>query len=228
MADTATKEKADAEAPHGRADDGTPLAPYGLKTDGTPRLSNRGRTSKKSAPTGPSATKGRSAGAQKAREQRDGLMQLADALLSPAMAATSSPGFAKKVGEQRAAGLAGSLVIVDGFVPAYADWVVQLSQTKPGMLAWMDRMEDKAPYLQGAIITAQLVKAVAGQMMNPDPRLAEAARLKATIRNQQMAAAIEEEAARMGISLQQEPEPVHGRADENPFAHQGVPAGVPV
>lgn len=228
MADTATKEKPDTEAPHGRADDGTPLAPYGLKTDGTPRLSNRGRTAKKSAPSGPSATKGRSAGAQKAREQRDGLMQLADALLSPAMAATSSPGFAKKVGEQRAAGLAGSLVIVDGFVPAYADWVVQLSQTKPGMLAWMDRMEDKAPYLQGAIITAQLVKAVAGQMMNPDPRLAEAARLKATIRNQQMAAAIEEEAARMGISLQPEPEPAHGRADDNPFDHQGVPAGVPV
>ncbi|MFE0812678.1 hypothetical protein ACFW34_35175 [Streptomyces sp. NPDC058848] len=229
MAETATKEKAgtDPQAPHGRADDGTPLAPYGLKTDGTPRLSNRGRTAKKTQP-GPSATKGRSAGAQKAREQRDGLVQLADALLSPAMAATSSPAFAKKVGEQRAQGLAGSLVIVDGFVPAYADWIVQLSQTKPGMLAWMDRMEDNAPYLQGAIITAQLVKAVAGQMMRPDPRLAEAARLKATIRNQQMAAAIEQEAAAMGISLQPEPEPAHGRATDNPFDHEGRPAGMPV
>lgn len=229
MAETKTAEKAaDAQAPHGYADDGvTPLAPYGLKTDGTPRLSNRGRTAKKAAAGGPSATKGRSAGATKAREQRDGLLQLADAVLSPAMAATSSPGFVKKVGEQRAAGIAGALVIVDGFMPSYADWIVQLSQTKPGMLAWMDRLEESTPYLQGGIITAQLIKAVAGQIMNPDPRLAEAARLKASIRNAQMASAIEQEAARMGISLVPEPEPVRGHPQDNPFEHQGVPAGVP-
>lgn len=229
MAETKTQERpqADAEAPHGRADDGTPLAPYGLKADGTPRLSNRGRTSKKAAAAGPSATKGRSAGAAKAREQRDGLIALADAVLSPAMAGASTEAFVRKVGHRRAEGLAGSLVIVDGFVPAYADWLVQLSQSKPGMLAWMDRMEDKAPYLQGAIITAQLVKAVAGQMMSPDPRLAEAARLKAQIRNQQMAAAIEQEAAKMGISLVPEPEPVRGHPEDNPYEHMTRPAGVP-
>lgn len=218
MADTKTKTEADPKAPHGYADDGvTPLAPYGLKTDGTPRLSNRGRTAKAGGAqkaAGPSATKGRSAGAQKAREQRDGLVQLADALLSPAMAATTAPGFAKKVGQQRADGIAGALVIVDGYVPAYADWLVQLSQTKPGMLAWMDKMEDKAPYLQGMILFAQMGKAVAGQIMAPDRRLAEAARLKASIRNQQMAAAIEAEAAAMGISLQGEPDPEHERAGQ--------------
>jgi hypothetical protein len=224
VTDTATREKTDPEAPHGRADDGTPLAPYGLKTDGTPRLSNRGRSAKK-APAGPSATKGRSASAQKARDQRDGLVQLADAVLSPAMAAASSQAFAGKVGKKRADGLAGGLVILDGFVPSYADWLVTMGQTKPGMLAWMDRLEDNAPYLQGAIITAQLVKALAGNFLNPDPRLAEAARLKAQIRNQQMAAAIEEEAARMGISLVPEPEPVHeGVAD---FPRERQAAGVP-
>jgi hypothetical protein len=219
-----TKEKTDPQAPHGRADDGTPLAPYGLKADGTPRLSNRGRSAKKAAP-GPSATKGRSASAQKARDQRDGLLQLADALLSPAMAATSSPAFARKVGQQRADGVAGALVIVDGFMPSYADWVVEFSQTKPGMLAWMDRLDEGAPYLRAGILTAQLLKAVAGQIMNPDPRLAEAARLKAATRNAQMADAIEQEAARMGISLVPEPEPVHqGGAD---FPHERYAAGVP-
>jgi hypothetical protein len=187
------------EAPHGYADDGvTPLAPYGLKADGTPRLNNRGRRAK-AAPAGPS--KGTGAAAKKARDQRDGLLQLADALLSPAMTGTSTEAFAKKVGRKRADGIAGSLVILDGYMPAYADWVVQLAQTKPGMLAWMDRLEENTPYLQGAIITAQMVKALAGNILNPDPRLAEAARLKATIRNAQMAAAIEEEAAKMGISL---------------------------
>lgn len=219
-----TQEKTDPQAPHGRADDGTPLAPYGLKTDGSPRLSNRGRTAKKAAPTA-SAQKGRGAGAQKAREQSQGLQALADAVISPAMAGASSPAFAKKVGQRRADGIAGSLVILDGFLPSYADWVVQLSQTKPGMLAWMDQMEDKAPYLHGAIITAQLVKALAGNMANPDPRLAEAARLKATMRNAQMADAIEAEAARMGISLIPEPEPVHEGVDH--FAQPPRPAGVP-
>lgn len=226
MADT-EKTKTDPEAPHGYADDGvTPLAPYGLKLDGTPRVSNRGRVPKQGAKKGPAVTQGSSAGARKAREQRDGLVALADAVLSPAMATMSNPSVAKKVGERRAAGLAGSLLIVEGYVPAYADWLVSLSASKPGILAWMDRMEDNAPYIQGAIITAQLVKAVASNMVSPDYRLAEAAKLKARIRAAQMAEAIEQEAARMGISLQAEPEPVHQHA--NPVAEEPFPAGVPV
>lgn len=35
----------DREAPHGRAEDGTPLAPHGLKADGTPKLTAAGRKS---------------------------------------------------------------------------------------------------------------------------------------------------------------------------------------
>jgi hypothetical protein len=201
-----TAEKKDSAAPHGRdPESGEPLAPYGFKTDGTPRLSNRGARAK-NVPKGPAAVSGNSAGAKKRREQRDGLVALADALLSPAMAAASNPGVAQRVGERRAAGIAGSLLIVEGFVPAYADWIVALSTTRPGMLTWMDRMEDRAPYFQGAIITAQLVKAVASNMSSPDPRLAEAARLKARIRAAQMADAVEAEARRMGISLEDGPE----------------------
>jgi hypothetical protein len=212
------------EAPHGYAEDGvTPLAPYGLKADGTPRLNNRGRRAK-TAPAGPAATKGTGAAAKKARDQRDGLLQLADALLSPAMAGASAQAFARKVGQKRADGIAGSLVILDGYMPAYADWVVQLAQTKPGMLAWMDRLEEHTPYLQGALITAQMVKALAGNILNPDPRLAEAARLKATIRNAQMAAAIEEEAARMGISLAPEDRPREHPQEQ--YAPQPAAAGV--
>jgi hypothetical protein len=211
----------DPKAPHGREDDGTPKAPYGFRTDGTPRKSNQGRPAKKKAP---SATQGRSASAAKARGQRDGLLQLADALLSPAMAAVSNPGVAKKIGARRAAGLAGSLVIVDGFVPAYVDQVVTLSQSKPGMLAWMDKLEDSAPYMGLAIVTAQMVKAVATNMMAPDPRLVEAAKLKARVRAAQMAEAIEEEARRQGVSLEPEPEPVHEQAS----AYEPHAAGVAV
>lgn len=222
MAETAVKP--DPKAPHGFDEDGTtPLAPYGFKTDGTPRLSKRGRTSAK-APAGTSATKGRGASAAKARSQRDGLLQLADALISPAMAAASNPGVAARIGAQRAAGIAGSLVIVDGFVPAYVDQVVALSQSKPGMLAWMDRLEDSAPYMGLAIVTAQMVKAIATNMLAPDPRLAEAARLKARVRAAQMAAAVEEEARRQGVSLTPEPEPVH----EQPTAYEPAAAGVAV
>lgn len=208
------------EAPHGYAEDGiTPLAPYGLKADGTPRLNNRGRRAK-AAPTGPAATKGSGASAKKARDQRDGLLQLADALLSPAMAGASTHAFVKKVGAKRASGIAGSLVILDGYMPAYAEWVVGLAQTKPGMLAWMDRLEENTPYLQGALITAQMVKALAGNMINPDPRLAEAARMKVAIRNAQMASAIEEEAARMGIRL----EPEDGPREHPQEAYEPQPA----
>lgn len=223
MAETA--DKTDPKAPHGYDSDGvTPLAPYGFKTDGTPKVSNRGRTAKK-PPPGPAAARGNSAAAKKVASQREGLMQLADAIMSPAMAATSSEAFAQKVGRQRADGIAGSLIIVDGFLPAYADWVVGLAQTKPGMLAWMDRLDEGAPYLQGAIITAQLLKALAGNLANPDPRLAEAARLKGAMRNAQMAAAIEEEARRQGISLVPEPEPVREHPD--PLMYPSRPAGVP-
>ena len=225
MAEQQSATKADPKAPHGYAEDGvTPKAPYGFKADGTPRLSKRGRTAKASA-AGPSATKGRSASAQRARDQRDGLLQLADALISPAMAAVSNEGVAKRLGERRAAGLAGSLVILDGFVPAYVDQVVALSQTKPGMLAWMDRLEDSAPYMGLAIVTAQMVKAIATNMMQPDARLAEAARLKAKVRAAQMAQAVEEEARRQGVSLIEEPEPVHTQASEyEPRAASGVAA----
>lgn len=42
----------DPEAPHGRAEDGTPIAPFGLKADGTPRLREPGpgRGNKADAP----------------------------------------------------------------------------------------------------------------------------------------------------------------------------------
>ncbi|WP_371591271.1 hypothetical protein [Streptomyces sp. NBC_00470] len=223
MADTKTK--TDTKAPHGRdPESGEPLAPYGFKADGTPRLSKRGRTSAKPGAGAPTATRGRSAGAQRARDQRDGLLQLADALLSPAMAAASHEGVAKKIGERRAAGLAGSLVILDGYVPAYVDQVVALSQSKPGMLAWMDKLEDSAPYMGLALVTMQLVKAIGTNMLQPDPRLAEAARLKARVRAAQMAAAVEEEARRQGVSLVEEPEPVHEQAE----AYEPHAAGVAV
>lgn len=217
------------EAPHGYEEDGvTPKAPYGWKADGTPKLSRRGRAPKTSGPTAPgaSATQGRGQAAEKARAQRDTLLALADAIVSPAMAATSSPAFAQKVGQRRADGIAGSLVILDGFLPAYADQVVTLSQTRPSMLAWMDKVDDKAPMFALAVVTVQALKSIATNIMHPDPRLAEAARLKAQIRNAEMAKMAEDQARAMGISLVPEPEPV--RQHPNPVAEPPFPAGVPV
>jgi hypothetical protein len=69
----------DRAAPHGRAEDGAPLAPYGLKADGTPRLSASGRKSAKDtritgaqpAAPAPAMTSG--------QDYTDGLRDMADA-----------------------------------------------------------------------------------------------------------------------------------------------------
>lgn len=225
-------EKKDAEAPHGYEEDGTPKAPYGWTVDGRPRRSNRGRMpTKKSSSAGAagaSAGQGRGQQAQKARSQRENLLALADAVISPLMAAASSPAVAAKVGQKRADGAAGSLFILEGFMPAYADQVVTMAQTRPGLLTWMDRMDDKAPLIGLGLVTVQALKAIATNMANPDPRLAEAARLRVLSRNAQMAQAAEDEARRLGISLFPEPEPVRPHPDPTDRADVPRAAGVPV
>lgn len=218
MADPTTKKTDvdDTSAPHGRdPETGAPLAPYGFKTDGTPRLSNRGRkASGSSGPkkAGPSGGSSRSATA-KAKTQRQILLDLAETILTPVQGAMANPAVSDRIGEKRAAGILGATVIVDSFVPTYADQLIHLAQTKPALLAWTDRIEDNAPYFGLAILTVQMGKAIVGNIMQPDPRLAEAAKLKVQMRAAQMAAAIEEEAARMGVSLDAQPAPAAPEAN---------------
>jgi hypothetical protein len=221
-------DRKDPEAPHGYEEDGvTPKAPYGWKADGTPKLSNRGRSPKGGTRKTSAATQGRSEAARKLRTQQETLLALADAVLSPAMAAVSTPAAAQRLGRKRADGLAGSLVILDGFVPAYVDQVLVLSQSKPGMLRWMDTMEEKAPLMTLGIITVQALKAIATNMASPSAELAEAARLKARVRAAQMAQAAREEAAKLGVSLYPDPEPARDHPNPTDMADAPHPAGVP-
>lgn len=204
MADTdiPAPDKDNPAAPFGYEADGTtPKAPYGWKADGDPRLSRRGRTGTRKATPTATATQGRGADAARARAQRDNLLALADAVVSPLMAGATSDGFAKRVGQPRADGIAGALVIVDGFLPTYADHIVAMAASRPTLLSWMDKVDDKAPWLALGIVTAQALKSVAEQIARPDPRLAEAARLKVRVRNAQLAELAQAEARRMGITL---------------------------
>jgi hypothetical protein len=195
VADTTTR---DPKAPHGYDADGQPLAPYGYKVDGTPRLSKRGARPGQRGNKGPASAK--SAAKETAAKRRDMLIGLADMLIvTPLAGASASPFLAKRIGPKQADALAGDAVIVSHFAPSLADGLLVLGETKPGAIAWLDSVEDKAPYLMLAQVGVQMVKAFVGNHMNPDPRLAEAGRTLVQMRAAQMAQAIEDEAAAMGI-----------------------------
>jgi hypothetical protein len=52
-------------------------------------------------------------------------------------------------------------VILSHFSPAIADGLIVLSQSaSPGVLAWLDQVEDKAPYLMLAQVGVQVTKAL--------------------------------------------------------------------
>lgn len=217
MTTASSKAARDPEAPHGRDTDGTPLAPYGLKADGTPKVSNRGRKSSGTAP----APKSSSAREREAREKAKLLADFGDALLTPVYPVVRSGVLKKRFGEKKADALAGSLVILDAFVPRYAEHAVAWDQSHPGFLSWMDRIDDKTPIVAMAFTTIELVKALAGNWSNPDPRLAHAALTKSVLRPFQLAEAIEAEARRLGINPDDieaearrmaEPEPQHEAA----------------
>lgn len=196
----------DAEAPHGYDDNGVPLAPYGLKRDGTPRLSNRG------ARPGSNAGSGGNAPRRKARtpsgpaanisnlsdqQRKHMLLELTDSLLvSPLASLDRVPFIAKRLG-QRAMAMPGNAFILSQYAPGIADGLILLSKTKPQYLAWMDKAEENAPYILMAQALMQAGKAMLLNTLNPDARLAQAGRSYAMLRMQQMADAVNEQAAEM-------------------------------
>jgi hypothetical protein len=82
-----------------------------------------------------------------------------------------------------------------------------LDQSKPGLLKWLDQVEDKAPYLLLANLGIQIGRAIVSNHMDPNPRLAKAGRLQAAMRAEQFAMYIEAQAAEMGVSLNEGNEP---------------------
>lgn len=193
------------EAPHGRGEDGKPLAPYGYLKDGvTPRKSNRGaRPGQRGNGNGARARRpGVKASSPSDAQRKDQLCALGEmAIISPLAAASFSPVVAKKFGQKQADALAGDAVILTQFLPHIADGLIVLAQSKPGALAWLDQVEDKAPYLLLANVGVQVAKALVSNHLDPNPRLAKAGRLQAAMRAEQLAAAIEQQAAEMGIVL---------------------------
>jgi len=192
----------DPEAPHGRDENGEPLAPYGYKVDGKPRLSRRG-----AAPGQRGNGNSRGGGARKTAtskntdaKRKEMLLALTDmVVVTPLAGMSASPLLEKRLGKKQTDAFAGDAVIVSHFAPSLADSLIVLSQTKPGALAWLDSVEEKAPYLMLAQVGIQMTKAFIGNHMNPDPRLAESGRTLVRMKAAQMAQAIEDEAAAMGI-----------------------------
>jgi hypothetical protein len=178
-------EEVDERAPHGRDEQGMPLAPYGYKANGDPRLSNRGRSAANAGPKvaappkKPASGGGGKPASKKARtraETREKLLGLADLLTTPLAAASQSVWVRERLGEKQAVALAGDAVILDACAGDIVDGVIAYADHKPGLLAWMDKAEELAP--SWALIQAlgKVTVALAKNHASPDPKLAAGAR----------------------------------------------------
>lgn len=208
----------DEAAPHGRDEGGEPLAPYGYLKDGkTPRKGNRGArpgqrgNGNRARPRGPGVRAKSPTDAQR-KEQLIAIGEMT--VISPLAAASFSPFVAKRFGQGQADALAGDAVILTQYMPNIADGLIVLAQSKPGALAWLDQVEDKAPYLLLANVGIQVAKALVSNHLDPNPRLAKAGRLQAAMRAEQLAAYIEAQAAEMGVSIKDGDEPTEVIPDQ--------------
>lgn len=184
MADTT-----DIEAPHGRDDQGVPLAPYGLKADGAPRISNRGRTAAAPKKKAPAA---RSSGKRTRADTVAQLVELSSMLTTPMVTAADAPAVRNRIGDRKATALAGVAVLLDAHAEPAAQAVYVMSQTKPGLLAWMDKVEDKAGMLMLAQVGMSLTRSLVANIMNPSEELAEAGRQMVKAKAARYAAAVQE------------------------------------
>lgn len=190
-------------APHGREEDGTPKTPYGMNVDGTPRKSNRGARAgqkgnggrRKTTPTAKTSN-------MTDKKRREMLIGLTDMMIVTPLAGLSlSPQIESRIGKTHADALAGDAVILSHFSPGLADGLIMLSQSKPSALAWLDSVEDKAPYLLLAQVGVQVAKALISNHTTPNPELAHAGRVMAAMKVQAMADEINREADAMGVTV---------------------------
>jgi hypothetical protein len=169
-------------APHGYEDDGiTPKAPFGLNLDGTPRKSNRGaRPGQRAGTTRVTAGKMKTntgAGRKSDVERKKMLLQLSDmVLVMPLAGASMAPPVVARFGQKQADALAADAFLINEHAPAVVDGLIVMSQSRPGLLSWLDKMEENAPSLMLTLALINLGRAVVANHANPDMARAEAAR----------------------------------------------------
>lgn len=192
-------------APHGRDDGGVPNAPYGYKDDGNPRKSNRGRRSGAPSVSAPPKKTDRNVKAQnrpKARtkaETKAKLLELvADGTASVAKLADTRLVRAK-LGEKHADAVIGDAVIIGAVASPVLDGVIMYAERKPGLLAWMDKAEEAVPALLIFRGLSTMAAAIVQNHLDPNPDLTHAGRSMVRVQAARYAAAIEEQAAALGL-----------------------------
>lgn len=189
----------DPKAPFGFDDAGKAHAPYGLKVDGNPRTSNRGA---KAGQRGNANTRSRTTPSARATmsnlsdvERKGMLVELAGmAVVTPAASLSRAPWLERRIGRKHTDALAGDAFIVDAFMPSFADGLILLSKTKPKTLAWLDKAEENAPYILLIQTGLGMIKAIADNHFNPNPRVADAGRSLAALKIAEMAEAVNAQA----------------------------------
>jgi hypothetical protein len=187
----------DPAAPHGRDANGVPLAPYGLNVDGSPRKSNRGARRKgTSSPTSRKSSAPTMATSNLTDDERKQMLcELGDMFfVNPLASLSQIPAVARKIGDRQAGAIAGDAFIISQFMPGLADGAILMAKAKPATLAWLDKIEQNAPYALLISVGLQMVKAVADNHINPNPRVAQAGRALAAMRIQAMADAVNAQA----------------------------------
>lgn len=190
-------------APHGRDDDGEPKAPYGYLVNGRPRKGNRGARPKSQGSA--AAKPGVTTPNQTDQERKQTLIMLTQMFFVNGLVGLSVAPFVKSlIGEEHADALAGDAVIVDHFAAPFADGMIALAQYKPSALSWLDKVEDKAPYLLLTQVGVNLGKALMGHHRSPDKRLNAAGRTLIELRSREMAFQVEQQMAEFEQMEQQQ------------------------
>lgn len=191
-------------APHGRDDNGVPKAPFGYKEDGNPRKSNRGRRSGDTvaAPPKKAEKNTRASARPRARSKqqtKDQLLELVGEFTAAVAKGADSRPIRAKIGDRHAGAIMGHAVIVQAVAPDILDGVILAAEKRPGLLAWMDKAEEAAPALLIGKALATLTAAIVHNHINPSPELEHAAKSMVKVRAARYAAAIEQEAAELGL-----------------------------
>lgn len=194
-----TKTTAADLAPHGYEADGvTPKAPYGYRKDGVPRKSNRGA---RPGTFGGGSTAPSSKASKTDAKRAEALVMFAEIFICTPLAAASKNRFVKKyIGDKHADALAGDALIISMHAELTARGMVEYAADHPGFLSWMDTVEERASSLTLLYALGQMGKAMAMNHLSPDPRVAEAGRNMARMRTVQAAQAAQAEAARYGLT----------------------------
>lgn len=193
------EETEDEKAPHGRDENGTPIAPFGYKTNGDPKKSNRGRAPSPQKKATANVKAGSRPRGRTKNETKSQLLELVGMFTAPVPALADSPMVRKRIGDRHADALPGDAVILEALAPDFVEGFMMMAERKPGLLAWMDKAEDAAPALVMAKAGLTMVKAIVQNHAHPDPQLAAAGRKMTQVKAARYAAAIEKEAAALGL-----------------------------